>query len=387
MSAWPPPGGKAVLRRLLAIIGKEFIQIRRDPPSLVMVFVMPVLMLLLFGYAVNMDVDHIPMALWDQDRSQAGRRLAENLVQTGYFDLAYRVESGDELKALLDGGRVRAGLVIPPGYARALRRGETAQAQLLVDGSDPLVARTALSMAEIVGRYRSQELQVAALAGQGTAVPPGPAIDLRARAWYNPGLESIKFNIPGLIGLLMQNITIMLTAFALVRGPERGTLEQLMVTPVRSLELMVGKLVPYILIAFMDMGLALSIGIFWFKVPVAGSIPLLLGLTLLFLIFALGLGMFFSTVARTQLQAMQMTMLFILPSVLLSGFVFPRASMPPVIQYLGNLIPLTYFLDILRGIMLKGVGIEYLWGDVLPLAGFGAGIIALAPWRFRKRVE
>ncbi|MGQ9756048.1 MAG: ABC transporter permease [Desulfotomaculales bacterium] len=376
-----------MLRRLLAIIGKEFIKIRRDPPSLVMVFVMPVLMLLLFGYAVNMDVDHIPMPLWDQDRSQAGRRLAENLVQTGYFDLAYRVKSGDELKALLDGGRVRAGLVIPPGYARALRRGGTAQAQLLVDGSDPLVARTALSMAEIVGRYRSQELQVAALAGQGTAVPPGPAIDLRARAWYNPGLESIKFNIPGLIGLLMQNITIMLTAFALVRERERGTLEQLMVTPVRSLELMVGKLVPYILIAFMDMGLALSIGIFWFKVPVAGSIPLLLGLTLLFLIFALGLGMFFSTVARTQLQAMQMTMLFILPSVLLSGFVFPRASMPPVIQYLGNLIPLTYFLDILRGIMLKGVGIEYLWGDVLPLAGFGAGIIALASWRFRKRVE
>ncbi|MEW5763323.1 MAG: ABC transporter permease, partial [Bacillota bacterium] len=238
-----------------------------------------------------------------------------------------------------------------------------------------------------VGRYRSQELQVAALAGQGTAVPPGPAIDLRARAWYNPGLESIKFNIPGLIGLLMQNITIMLTAFALVRERERGTLEQLMVTPVRSLELMVGKLIPYILVAFMDMGLALSIGIFWFKVPVAGSIPLLLGLTLLFLVFALGLGMFFSTVARTQLQAMQMTMLFILPSVLLSGFVFPRASMPPVIRYLGNFIPLTYFLDILRGIMLKGVGIEYLWGDVLPLAGFGAGIIALASWRFRKRVE
>jgi len=308
-------------------------------------------------------------------------------VQTGYFDLAYRVESGDELKALLDGGRVRAGLVIPPGYARALRRGEAAQAQLLVDGSDPLVARTALSMAEIVGRYRSQELQVTALAGQGTAVPPGPAIDLRARAWYNPGLESIKFNIPGLIGLLMQNITIMLTAFALVRERERGTLEQLMVTPVRSLELMVGKLIPYILIAFTDMGLALSIGIFWFKVPVAGSIPLLLGLTLLFLIFALGLGMFFSTVARTQLQAMQMTMLFILPSVLLSGFVFPRASMPPVIQYLGNLIPLTYFLDILRGIMLKGVGIEYLWGDVLPLAGFGVGIIALASWRFKKRMQ
>jgi len=183
-----------VFRRLLAIIGKEFTQIRRDPPSLVMVFVMPVLMLLLFGYAVNMDVDHIPMAVWDQDRSQASRQLVENLVQTGYFDLTHRVQSAQELKALLDGAQVRAGLVIPPGYARALRRGETAHAQLLVDGSDPLVARTALSMAEIVGRYRSQELRVAALAEEGMGVPPGTVIDLRARAWYNPGLESIKLS-------------------------------------------------------------------------------------------------------------------------------------------------------------------------------------------------
>jgi len=374
-------------RRLLTIMRKEFIQIRRDPPSLVIVFVMPVLMLLLFGYAVTTDVEHIPLAVFDADRSQASRQLAQDLVNTGYFNLAYQAESADDLRALLDGGKARAGLVIPAGYARSLRRGETAAAQLLVDGSDPLVARTALSTGEIVGRVKSQELQLAALKREGLTLPAGPAVDLRIRAWYNPGLESMKFNIPGLIGLIMQNVTMMLTAFALVRERERGTLEQLMVTPIRGAELMIGKLIPYIIIAFIDMGLALGIGVLWFKVSVAGSVLLLLGLTLLFLVFALGLGMFFSTIARTQLQAMQMTMLFILPSVLLSGFIFPRASMPLPIQYLGNLIPLTYFLDILRGIMLKGTGAAYLWGDIVPLAAFGLGIITLASWRFRKRVE
>ncbi|OAT87082.1 ABC transporter permease [Desulfotomaculum copahuensis] len=373
--------------RMLAIIRKEFIQIRRDPPSLVISLAMPVIMLLLFGYAVTTDVNHIPMAVLDQDHSQQSEMLAENLAGTGYLDLVYRVQSTHEIRALLDGGQVRAALIIPPGYARRLHRGETASVQFLVDGSDPLFARTAISTAEMVARVKSQQLSLEAMTAQGQTPPAGPGIDLRTRAWYNPGLESLKFNIPGLIGLVMQNVTIMLTAFALVRERERGTLEQLMVTPVRGAELMTGKLIPYILISFVDVALALGIGTLWFKVPVAGSVPLLLGLTLLFLVFALGLGMFFSTIARTQLQAMQMTMLFILPSVLLSGFVFPRASMPLPIQYLGDMIPLTYFLEILRGIMLKGVGINYLWGDVWPLAGFGAGIIALAAWRFKKRVE
>ena len=375
-------------RRLFTIMRKEFTQIRRDPPSLIIVFIMPVFMLLLFGYAVNTDVEHIPLAVCDRDQSQAGRLLTQNLINTGYFDLAYQVKNNEELKTLLDSGKTRAGLVIPAGYARDLRRGDTATAQLLVDGTDPLVARTAFSAAEIVSQVKSQELRLTALGSGGLTVDRrGPAVDLRTRVWYNPGLESLKFNIPGLIGLIMQNVTMMLTAFALVREREQGTLEQLMVTPVKGSELMIGKLIPYVIIAFVDMGLALSIGTLWFKVPVAGSIFLLLGLTMLFLVFALGLGIFFSTVARTQLQAMQMTMLFILPSVLLSGFIFPRASMPLPIQYLGNIIPLTYFLNILRGIMLKGIGINYLWGDILPLIGFGLGIIALASLRFRKRIE
>ncbi|RJX19884.1 MAG: ABC transporter permease [Desulforudis sp.] len=375
-------------RRIIAIIKKEFIHIKRDRPSLVMAFMMPVFMLLLFGYAVTTDVNNMSLAVLDQDRQQPGRELVAVLEQTGYFTVSHHIDSLAELEWLLDAGEVKAGLVIPGDYARSLRRGEPAAVQFLVDGSDPLVARTAMSTAEFTARAYSQRIQLDHLHRQGVeTVSGGPSLDLRARVWYNPGMESLKFNIPGLIGLIMQNITVMLTAFSLVRERERGTLEQLMVTPIQGFELMIGKLAPYVLIAFIDVAIVLSIGILWFGVPVSGSIPLLLSLTLLFLVFALGLGIFFSTVAKTQLQAMQMTMLVILPSVLLSGFLFPRESMPLVIQWLGNLIPLTYFLEILRGIILKGVGIDHLWSQVLTLSGFGLGIIVLASKRFVKRVE
>ncbi|MDI6710406.1 MAG: ABC transporter permease [Thermoanaerobacterales bacterium] len=373
--------------RLTAVIRKEFIQILRDPPSLVISLAMPVLMLLLFGYAVTTDVNNIALAVLDQDRQQPGRQLAAVLEQTGYFAPVYHVESLRELEGMLDSGRAKAGLVIPRGYARELRRGEEAQAQFLVDGSDPLIARTALSTAEITARVYSQKLLLRQLEASGGEAPRGPAVDLRTRAYYNPGLESMKFNVPGLIGLVLQNITIMLTAFALVRERERGTLEQLMVTPVRGGELMVGKLIPYILIAFVDVAFVLAVGTLWFGVPVRGSLPLLLGLALLFLVFALGLGILFSTVARTQLQAMQMAMAFILPSVLLSGFIFPREAMPDPIRWLGYAIPMTYFLEILRGIMLKGVGMAYLWRDIVPLTVFGVGVVGLAALRFRKQIE
>nr|MBU4513615.1 ABC transporter permease [Bacillota bacterium] len=365
-------------RRIIAIIKKEFIHIKRDRPSLMMAFMMPVLMLLLFGYAVTTDVNNMSLAVLNQDRQQPGRELVATLEQTGYFTVSHHIENLSELEWLLDAGEVKAGLVIPGDYTRNLRRGEPAAVQFLVDGSDPLVARTAMSTAELTARAYTQKLQLEHLRLQGVeTVSEGPSLDLRARVWYNPGMESLKFNIPGLIGLIMQNITVMLTAFALVRERERGTLEQLMVTPIQGFELMIGKLAPYVVIAFIDVAIVLSIGIWWFGVPVAGSIPLLLSLTLLFLIFALGLGIFFSTVAKTQLQAMQMTMVVILPSVLLSGFLFPRESMPLVIQWLGNLIPLTYFLEILRGIILKGAGLEHLWSQVLTLTIFGLGIIFL----------
>jgi len=373
--------------RLKAIIIKETTHIKRDPPSLIIVFAMPVLMLLLFGYAVTLDVNNISLVVLDRDCSQDSRLLAENFVQTGYFTLKYQAASYEQVEKLLDTGQASAALVIPEGYARKLHRREKSEVQFIVDGSDPLIARTALNIAEVIAQVKTRELILYNLKKSGISMDTNTGIDMRARAWYNPGLESIVFNIPGLIGLVMQNITMMLTAFTLVRERERGTLEQLIVTPVKSLELMIGKLIPYIVIAFLDTSLVLAIGTFWFKVPVNGSILLLLSLSFLFLLFALGLGLLFSTVAKTQLQAMQMTIAFILPSVLLSGFIFPRESMPVPIQLLGNVIPLTYFLHILRGIMLKGVGIEYLLADVFPLGIFGLVVILAASYKFRKRLE
>lgn len=375
------------LQRLKAIIKKEFIQIRRDPPSLVMAFILPLLMLLIFGYAVTTDVDHIKTAVFDQSKSIESRLLVDVFRNTGYFDPEVYVNNSRDMTKLIDSGQARVGIIVPPDYARKMHRGEPTQIQLLVDGSDPLVARTALSTAQVIAQTKSFEIKAKTLSQTGLSANLQPAIDLRYRVWYNPNMESMKFNVPGLIGLIMQNITMMLTAFALVRERERGTLEQLIITPVKPAELIVGKLVPYILIAFIDVMIVLGFGMFWFDVPVKGSIPLLLGLAFVFLMGALGLGMFVSTVAKTQLQAMQVSFMIILPSVLLSGFMFPRESMPKIIQIIGYVMPLTYFLRILRGIILKGIGITYLWSDVLFLTLFGIGILTLSVVRMKKRLD
>lgn len=374
-------------QRLLSIVKKEIIQIRRDPPSLVMAFVLPIMMLLIFGYAVTTDVEHINTAVLDQSNSLESRQLVEVFRNTGYFDVGSYVDNFHDMTALIDSGKARVGLIIPPDYTRKLHRNEQAQLQLIVDGSDPLVARTALSTAQVVAQNEAFALKVKTLRESGIPVNLQPAIDLRFRVWYNPNMESMKFNIPGLIGLIMQNITMMLTAFALVRERERGTLEQLIITPVRPAELIVGKLIPYIFIAFIDVLIILGFGTFWFYVPVNGSVFLLLGLSFVFLMGALGLGMFVSTVAKTQLQAMQVSFMIILPSVLLSGFMFPRESMPKIIQIIGYVIPLTYFLRILRGIILKGVGLAYIWQDVLLLTGFGIAILTLSVIRMKKRLD
>ncbi|MFA5881581.1 MAG: ABC transporter permease [Eubacteriales bacterium] len=375
------------MQRLLSIIKKEIIQIKRDPPSLIMAFVLPIIMLLIFGYAVTTDVEHIKTAVFDEDKSAESRGLVQMFKNTGYFDPDLNVSNFKEMTYLIDSGKARVGIIIPPDYSKKLRRNEPAQLQLLVDGSDPLVARTALSTAQVITQSKSFDLKIKTLQQTGLGISLKPAVDLRYRVWYNPNMESMKFNIPGLIGLIMQNITMLLTAFALVRERERGTLEQLIITPVKPIELIVGKLVPYIVIAFLDVLVILGFGIFWFNVPVNGSVVELLGLSFVFLMGALGLGMFVSTVAKTQLQAMQIGFMIILPSVLLSGFMFPRESMPKIIQTIGYFIPLTYFLRILRGIILKGVGIHYLWKDVLLLAVFGAVILTLSIIRMKKRLD
>ena len=373
--------------RLKAIIKKEFIQIRRDRASLGIAVIMPLLMLFLFGYAVTTNVDHISTAVLDQDRSRSSRELLDVFRQSDYFDFDYFVLSHREINHLIDGGEIKAALVIPSGYSRELNRGELPQVKFVIDGSDPTVARTALNTARIISQKQTMEMRFDYIETKGISLQNAPGVDFRPQVWFNPELDSIKFNIPGLIGLIMQNITVMLTAFALVRERERGTMEQLIVTPIRPLELVIGKLVPYIFIAFFDVLLTLAVGTFWFKVPVSGSIMALLAHSLAFLLVALGLGLLISTIARTQLQAMQMTMLFILPSEILSGFIFPREAMPIPIQLLGYIIPLTYFLEILRGIILKGVSSVYLWENLTVLLIFGIGIITIASARFKKKLD
>ncbi|WP_418790014.1 ABC transporter permease [Phosphitispora sp. TUW77] len=375
------------IRRIISIIKKEIIQIRRDPPSLAMAFVLPVMMLLIFGYAVTTDVEHIKTVVLDMSKSHQSRQMVTVFKNTGYFDPDLYVESYDEINHLLDSGDARVGLIIPSDYAIKLHRGEQATLQLLVDGSDPLVARTALSTAQVITQKESYDIKVKTIRQAGIDPDLKPAVDLRYRIWYNPDMVSLKFNIPGLIGLIMQNITILLTAFAMVRERERGTLEQLIITPVKPAELIIGKLIPYIAIGFVDVLIILGFGMFWFNVPVKGSIIQLLIFSLVFLMGALGLGLFVSTVAKTQLQAMQIGFAIILPSVLLSGFMFPRESMPQIIQVIGYALPVTYFMQVLRGIILKGVGFTFLWKDIIILTAFAIFILGLSIIRLNKRLD
>lgn len=373
--------------RLKAIIRKEFIQIRRDKASLAMILGVPIMMMFLFGYAISTDVENIATIVCDQSKTADSRRFISALQNTATFSLDYWTDNPGEVQAYLDGGKARVAVIIPPDYARKLARKDSAQIQVLVDGSDPLVARTALSTAQLVAQAQNLNIVGQQLARQGFGGSPVLAVDVRPRVWYNPNLESLRFNIPGLVGLVLQNITVILTAFALVRERERGTLEQIIITPIRPAELIIGKLIPYVVIGFFDLLLVLGVAVFWFGVEISGSAGLLLGLATIFLACALGMGMFISTMAKTQLQAMQMAFLVLLPSILLSGFLFPRESMPKIIYALGQVLPLTYFLQILRGIILRGADLTQLWAVSFWLTLLTVFICALSILRFRKRLD
>jgi len=380
------PGNAFSFSRFRAIVRKEIIQIRRDPPSLAIGLLMPIFLTLLFGYAVNTDVDHLPMGVWDQDRSAHSRQLIRQFVVTEYYDHVYQAGSLDELQDMMDRGEIKVALVIPPDYSDHLDTGRTAHVQLIIDGTDPNTARTSLANAQLIIQHKSADIQAAEMEKTGIGPLEHPVV-LEPRVLYNPEMKSLVFNIPALIGLIMQNVTAILTAFALVREKERGTMEQLIVTPVRPVELILGKLVPYVGIGILSLGLVMLTGIVWFGVAVKGSVFLLLALSLLFLVTTLSLGMLISSVAKTQLQAMQMAFAFILPSVLLSGFIFPRETMPLPIRWLSGAIPLTYFLEILRGIFLKGVGINHLWDDTLMLALITLLLCVLSVLKFKKRLD
>lgn len=372
--------------RLISIIRKEFLQIFRDLRTVVIILVIPILQLFLLGYAATNDVKNVPMAVLDRSRSPQSRALVEAFGAANYFRIAYQVDSEAELQALIERGEVRAGLIIPPDYATRLLQ-EEAQVAVILDGSDPTIGSTALSTAQLIGQSQATKVLEARLASLGRPEMLKPPLEVRPRVWYNPDLISAYFMIPGVIGMILYAITSILTATAIVRERERGTIEQLIVTPIRSWELVVGKILPYVLLAFFDTLEVLVIGHWWFGVPVRGSLTLLLVLSGLLLLSGLGIGLLASTIANTQQEAMLSVWMTLLPGIFLSGFFFPIEAMPKILQWISYLIPLRYYLVIIRAILIKGAGLDVLQQETLALALLGIFLMGAAALRFRKRLD
>jgi ABC-2 type transport system permease protein len=371
--------------RLEGIITKEFIQLRRDSLALTLALFVPVAMLFIFGWAINTDVKHVPTAVFDQSGSVESVKLLEAFENSQYFDIRYRVRSPHELTRMIDDGIAKVGIVIPPDYARRLSR-RAAEVQVVVDASDPQVATSAMSAAAALAAQRS--LEILTRTSDGAVLRrEQPPIDLRVRAWYNPDLVSAIFIVPGLVGALLMQTTITQMAVSVVREREKGTLEALIVSPIRRWELLLGKIVPNLLVAYGQMTMALLVAHYIFDVPIRGSLTLLYALSLLFMWGTLGVGIFVSAASRTVPQAMQFAFLTFLPSIYLSGLLFPIEGMPKGAQVLAHLIPLTYYLRVVRGIVLKGVGLESLWPSLWPLVIFGAVVFTLAVLRFRKQLD
>lgn len=370
-----------MFRGLLSVAKKEFIHVRRDPVTVFIALMIPMIQLTIFGYALDTDIKHIRTAVYNLDNRAASRELIDKFEATQYYDIVEYVHSDEALRQAIVDGRVHVGIKIPPDYSERLDRGEGARVLVLVDGSDSQMAFRAQSTAVSLGL----RLSIQQTNGTGHAVE-APPIDIRPRTLFNPDMRSANFMVPGLIGIIMQLVTVMLTALAIVREKENGTLEQLLVTPVSKLGLMVGKLIPYAVIGIVETALVLFVMWALFAVPINGSLLLLWALIPIFLFTGLGLGLLISTVAQNQAQAFQVSFLVILPSVLLSGFFFPREAMPRAIYPFTAIIPVTYFIEILRGIILRGAGWPELWRQSLILLGMGIGILAVAAARFQKRL-
>jgi ABC-2 type transport system permease protein len=362
------------------MVWKEFIQMRRDRLALAMMTGLPAIQLVLFGYAIQTDVRHIPTVVLDQSHSAESRALTQALVNTGNFDFMGEVGSYGEAHQLIERGEVRAALVIPPDYHVRVKREEPASAQLLVDAADPQSSSAALSAAQLAAASRSQ-----AILAERVVVTP--AVDLRVRPLYNPEQRSAVFIVPGIVGVLLTITMTIITSTAVVRERERGTLEQLIVTPIDKTSLMLGKLLPFVLVGYVQMTVVLGLGWLIFDVPFRGSLPLLYALTFFFITASLGVGLAISTVARTQGQAMQLSFFFMLPNILLSGYIFPRMAMPEPAQWIGLALPLTYYLEVLRGVLLKGVSAEVLLRQTGVLAVFSVGLLAISVRKFSKTLE
>ena len=373
--------------RLSSLVRKEFIQIWRDPRTLVLVLVIPIMQLFLMGYAATNDVRNVPLAIYDQDRGPAARRLLDAYRAADYFHLAFDVDSEKELHELIDSGEARAALIIPPDYSSRLYKQGSAQVAFILDGSDPTVASTSLSAAQMIGQEHATEILAAKVEQLGRSALIDPPLEVHSQVWYNPDLISAYFMIPAVIGMILYALTSILTASAIVRERERGTIEQLIVTPIRPWELVVGKVLPYVMLAFFNMLEVIAIGSWWFGVPVRGDLGLILLLSALFLLSSLGIGLMASTIANTQQEAMLIVWMLLLPAIFLSGFFFPLEAMPKILQWISYIYPLRYYLVIIRSLMIKGVGVGVLRNEIIALTVFGISIMTLAAMRFRKRLD
>ncbi len=375
------------MRRFRALIKKEMTQMLRDPRTLISIFIMPILQLVLLGYANNTDVRNVPTVVFNQNNTAASRALLDSFQATGYFSFDYYVYSQAEVDSLIGGGRAEVGIIIPPDYSTNLASGQSAQVMVLVDGSNPTVAGSVLSAAALAGQAHGVSVRTQQLALRGPSIASASPIDIRTNVLYNPDLQGSYSIVPGLIAMILFMTATNLTALSIVRERERGTIEQLIVTPIRSWELILAKIIPYILVSFANTVVILAMGVFMFGVPIRGSLLLLFALTGLYLLPTLGLGLLISTMAQTQQQAQLMTMPIMLPSFMLSGFLFPISSLPVVLQFIGNLLPLTYFIYIMRAVVIKGVGLNLIMPQTIALSIFAIVLLGLAARRFRKTLE
>ncbi|MGE0702876.1 MAG: ABC transporter permease [Vicinamibacterales bacterium] len=371
--------------RIRHLVVKELIELGQDPRLFGIVIVAPIIQLVLLTYAATTDVRNVPVLIADADRSASSRELIDRFNASPTFTLAGVVGSTAEVEGYIERGDAWIAVGIPPGYGRAIEEGRQQVVQIVADGSDSNSAGVSLGYATNLIALHGRAMSVERARSQGLE-PAGPSLEPVVRVWFNPGLESRDFMVPGVVALLLLMVTTNLSAMGIVREKEIGTLEQLNVTPLRRSELIIGKLLPYAFVGIVDVVLVLSVALLWFEIPMRGSLALLFGMTLIYLLCTLGLGLFVSTISSTQQQAMMTTtFFFLLPMVLLSGFVFPIENMPDVVQPVTYLIPLRYFLVILRSIFLKGVGLETVWPQALALATWGIVVLGLAIARSSKR--
>ncbi len=374
------------VKRLLAMIRKETVQTLRDWPTLLMIITLPIIELFLFAYVGDMTLQNIPTAVADLSKDARSRDFIQALQTSGSFAVQMYLSGEQEIIHAIEKGQIGAGVVIPPDFGAQIERG-AAQALIILDGSDSFTVQSGYSAASAIAQAYSMELTIERAEHWGNANAVRLPIETATRILYNPNIDQMIFLIPGIAASLLQLLGVNITVMTIIRERDLGTMEQLLVTPLRPIELIIGKLLPAVMIAAFDLTLIILLGVYWFNVPFQGSIKLFCWLALIFITSSLGLGLLLSTVAQSQRQANQMTSVLMMLTMLLTGLVYPRSTMPPLIRALGNLIPATYFIRISRGIITKGVGIEFMWSDVLIMVLYGGVVVIISAMSFKKRLD